>query len=498
MGNQPSKKSKKGGKDKDKDAGDNNALGDDTQSITTASDATTPQSSLSKGSASSNRTLKVSKMGGVGNDEGEDLEVGGTPTIAVSPPDNETRGVSSVRAVNGGASHSPTSTSGSLPATSSTDLPTTSVPASPSARTGVPAPLDIPATQTILANPTSGLPPQPGSATLGGSFSDTNMKLKSVDIDDMIQRLLDVGYTGKVSKSVCLKNTEITAICLAAREVFLNQPTLIELSPPVKIVGDVHGQYSDLIRLFEMCGFPPSANYLFLGDYVDRGKQSLETILLLLCYKVKYPENFFLLRGNHECANVTRVYGFYDECKRRCNIKVWKTFIDVFNCLPIAAIVASKIFCVHGGLSPSLNSMEDIRRIQRPTDVPDYGLLNDLLWSDPSDTALDWEDNERGVSFCFGKAIINDFLGRYDMDLICRAHMVVEDGYEFWNERTLVTVFSAPNYCGEFDNYGACMSVSDDLLCAFELLKPLDGPALRKEMTKAKRKSLQVPAPPGA
>lgn len=122
----------------------------------------------------------------------------------------------------------------------------------------------------------------------------------------MIQRLLDVGYTGKVSKSVCLKNTEITALCLAAREVFLSQPTLIELSPPVKIVGDVHGQYSDLIRLFEMCGFPPSANYLFLGDYVDRGKQSLETILLLLCYKVKFPENFFLLRGNHECANVTR------------------------------------------------------------------------------------------------------------------------------------------------------------------------------------------------
>ncbi|KZV77657.1 Metallo-dependent phosphatase [Peniophora sp. CONT] len=313
---------------------------------------------------------------------------------------------------------------------------------------------------------------------------------RSFDVDDMIQRLLDVGYTGKVSKSLCLKNVEIAQICAAAREVFLSQPTLIELSPPVKIVGDVHGQYSDLIRLFEMCGFPPSANYLFLGDYVDRGKQSLETILLLLCYKIKYPENFFLLRGNHECANVTRVYGFYDECKRRCNIKTWKSFIDVFNCLPIAAIVASKIFCVHGGLSPSLQTMEDIKALQRPTDVPDYGLLNDLLWSDPSDTAIDWEDNERGVSYCFGKAVINEFLVRYDMDLICRAHMVVEDGYEFWNDRTLVTVFSAPNYCGEFDNYGACMSVSEDLLCAFELLKPLDGPALRKEMTKAKRKSM--------
>ncbi|KAF8745544.1 hypothetical protein AX14_006867 [Amanita brunnescens Koide BX004] len=370
------------------------------------------------------------------------------------------------------------------PASTSTPTPTQPSP-HPSPHPSS-LPLDIP-TPTILSNSTS--PPIASTSSNGlqgeSAFKD---KLKQLDIDDMIQRLLDVGYTGKVSKSLCLKNTEVTAICLAARDVFLSQPTLVELSPPVKIVGDVHGQYSDLIRLFEMCGFPPSANYLFLGDYVDRGKQSLETILLLLCYKIKYPENFFLLRGNHECANVTRVYGFYDECKRRCNIKVWKTFIDVFNCLPIAAVVASKIFCVHGGLSPSLHSMEDIRRIQRPTDVPDYGLLNDLLWSDPSDTALDWEDNERGVSFCFGKAIINEFLVRYDMDLICRAHMVVEDGYEFWNDRTLVTVFSAPNYCGEFDNYGACMSVSEDLLCAFELLKPLDGAALRKEMTKAKRK----------
>jgi hypothetical protein len=131
-------------------------------------------------------------------------------------------------------------------------------------------------------------------------------KPRSLDVDDFIQRLLDVGYTGKVNKSLCLKNPEIVAICQAAREIFLSQPTLIELSPPVKIVGDVHGQYSDLIRLFEMCGFPPASNYLFLGDYVDRGKQSLETFLLLLCYKIKYPENFFLLRGNHECANVTR------------------------------------------------------------------------------------------------------------------------------------------------------------------------------------------------
>ncbi|OAQ66943.1 serine/threonine-protein phosphatase PP-Z [Pochonia chlamydosporia 170] len=317
-------------------------------------------------------------------------------------------------------------------------------------------------------------------------------EIKDMDLDDYIKRLLDAGYAGKVTKSVCLKNAEIVAICQRAREVFLSQPALLELDAPVKIVGDVHGQYTDLIRMFEMCGFPPMANYLFLGDYVDRGKMSLETILLLLCYKLKFPENFFLLRGNHECANVTRVYGFYDECKRRCNVKIWKTFIDCFNTLPIAAIVAGKIFCVHGGLSPALSHMDDIRNIARPTDVPDYGLLNDLLWSDPADMEQDWEANERGVSYCFGKRVITEFLAVHDFDLICRAHMVVEDGYEFFNDRVLVTVFSAPNYCGEFDNWGAVMSVSSELLCSFELLKPLDSSALKSHIKKGRNKRQQM------
>lgn len=285
--------------------------------------------------------------------------------------------------------------------------------------------------------------PAPGA--MGSSPGIGLSSLNSIDLDEMITRLLDAGYSAKVTKAVCLKNAEITAICTAVREVLLSQPALLELSAPVKIVGDIHGQYTDLIRMFEMCGFPPNANFLFLGDYVDRGKQSLETILLLMCYKLKFPENFFLLRGNHECANVTRVYGFYDECKRRCNIKIWKTFVDAFNCLPIAAIVANKIFCVHGGLSPSLSHMDDIRQIARPTDVPDYGLLNDLLWSDPADMEADWESNERGVSYCFGKKVIMEFLQRNDFDLVCRAHMVVEDGYEFFQDRILVTVFSAPN-----------------------------------------------------
>ncbi|KAK7694693.1 serine/threonine protein phosphatase Pzh1 [Cerrena zonata] len=481
MGQQQSKRSKKNGKDKEKEPA-------------TDASATPDNAAPDSNDATSQNPLRGTVQDNGHKDSELNGRQNGNPTINVSNPDGATTQLT------GSGSRPPGSDGSGTAAAHSTSTSPPSPPSSLPLAGAKPAPLDIPVTQTILSNATSpqGYPTPnstasfPGGESLSHNGGNSKARALQLDIDDMIQRLLDVGYTGKASKSLCIKNQEIVAICQAAREVFLSQPTLIELSPPVKIVGDVHGQYSDLIRLFEMCGFPPAANYLFLGDYVDRGKQSLETILLLLCYKIKYPENFFLLRGNHECANVTRVYGFYDECKRRCNIKMWKTFIDAFNCLPIAAIVASKIFCVHGGLSPSLHSMDDIKRIQRPTDVPDYGLLNDLLWSDPSDTAADWEDNERGVSYCFGKAIINDFLVRYDMDLICRAHMVVEDGYEFWNERTLVTVFSAPNYCGEFDNYGACMSVSEELLCAFELLKPLDGPALRKEMTKAKRKSMMA------
>ncbi|GMM46273.1 salt homeostasis regulator [Pichia kluyveri] len=311
-------------------------------------------------------------------------------------------------------------------------------------------------------------------------------KRYNINIEDFIQRLLDAGYSAKRTKSVCLKNSEIAMVCAVAREIFLSQPTLLELSAPVKIVGDVHGQYTDLIRIFSKCGFPPASNYLFLGDYVDRGKQSLETILLLLCYKIKFPENFFLLRGNHECAQITRQYGFYDECKRRTNLKTWKLFVDTFNTLPVAALVVGKIFCVHGGLSPVLNSMDEIRNIRRPTDVPDFGLLNDLLWSDPADSPNQWEDNERGVSYCFNKVAINNFLNKFQFDLVVRAHMVVEDGYEFFNDRSLVTIFSAPNYCGEFDNWGAVMGVSEELLCSFELLDPLDSVTLKNLMKKGR------------
>lgn len=290
------------------------------------------------------------------------------------------------------------------------------------------------------------------------------------NVDGIIQRLLEVRGS-RPGRNVSLSEAEIRGICLQSREIFLTQPMLLELEAPIKVCGDIHGQYYDLLRLFEYGGFPPEANYLFLGNYVD-GKQSLETICLLLAYKIKYPENFFLLRGNHECASINRINGFYNECKRRYNIRLWITFTDCFNCPPVVAIIDEKIFCCHGGLSPDLQSMEQIRRILRPTDVPDQGLFCDLLWADPDQAINGWGENDKGVSFTFGPEIVSKFLTKHDFDLICRSNEVVEDGYEFFAKRQLVTLFSAPNYRGEFDNSAAMMSIDESLMCSFQILKP--------------------------
>jgi serine/threonine-protein phosphatase PP1 catalytic subunit len=319
-------------------------------------------------------------------------------------------------------------------------------------------------------------------------------------IISITQRLL--GLRGSPPGTVAsLTEEEIKLLCQRVRPILLQQPMLLELEAPLKICGDIHGQYTDLLRLLEYGGFPPTANYLFLGDYVDRGKQSLETISLLLAYKIQYPENFFILRGNHEAAGINRIYGFYDECKRRYSIKLWKVFSDIFNCLPVSALVDEKILCMHGGLSPELRSLQQIANLPRPCDVPNVGLMCDLLWSDPdpkisvcikashNDRTHDffspkkntqfillfcqgWAENDRGVSFVFGADVVTNFLEDQDLDLLVRAHQVVEDGYEFFAGRRLVTLFSAPNYCGEFDNAGGMISVDENLMCTFQILKP--------------------------
>jgi len=306
---------------------------------------------------------------------------------------------------------------------------------------------------------------------------------EDIDIDEIIKKLypfenkpmsqrLKNEQIKLVSESNLLSEEELKYLCNKSIEIFMQESSFLELTAPIIICGDIHGQYRDLIRLFDFGGTPEKKQYLFLGDYVDRGKNSIECISLLLAYKIKFPKNIYLLRGNHESEMINRTYGFYDECKRRYNLRIWKNFSDCFNWLPITAIVNSRILCMHGGLSPDLKELNNLKQIVRPTEVPDQGLLCDLLWSDPDADAEDWAPNNRGISVLFNENLIEKAIDELDIDLICRAHQVVENGYEFFAQRQLVTVFSAPNYCGEFDNAGAFMTVNKDLMCGFKVLVP--------------------------
>ena len=295
-----------------------------------------------------------------------------------------------------------------------------------------------------------------------------------IDIDSILERLLSV-RGNKPGKTVDLKEEEIKFLIDKSMIIFKEQKMLIELEAPLRVCGDIHGQYYDLLRIFEHCGLPGEFNYLFLGDYVDRGKQSLETICLLLAYKIKYPLKVHLLRGNHESSVTNRIYGFYDECKRRYNVRLWRNFTELFNYLPVAALIDEKILCMHGGLSPDLRNLSSISEISRPTEIPDSGLLCDLLWSDPDKEVLDFDENDRGVSVVFGEKIVQEFNRKNDLDLIIRAHQVVDDGYEFFAQRQLITIFSAPNYCGEFDNSAGIMIINDALTCSLKVLRPVEN-----------------------
>ena len=295
-----------------------------------------------------------------------------------------------------------------------------------------------------------------------------------MNVDSIIEQLLSV-RGNKPGKQVELKEEEIKFLIDKSTQIIKDEKMLVELEAPLHVCGDIHGQYYDLLRIFEHCGYPGDYNYLFLGDYVYRGKQSLETVCLLLCYKIKFPNKVTLLRGNHESSVTNRIYGFYDECKRRYNVRLWRSFTDLFNFLPVAAIIDEKILCMHGGLSPELKNLQNIKDINRPTDIPDSGLLCDLLWSDPDKDIAEYDENDRGVSVIFGEKIVQDFNKKNDLDLIIRAHQVVDDGYEFFAQRQLITIFSAPNYCGEFDNSAGIMIIDESLTCSLKVLRPVEN-----------------------
>jgi serine/threonine-protein phosphatase PP1 catalytic subunit len=295
-----------------------------------------------------------------------------------------------------------------------------------------------------------------------------------------INHLLTFNNQQKLLKSVSNLRFNITAttICRLSADVsklFIAESNILTLSAPIFIYGDIHGQYCDLIRFLEMTGLPSKSKLLFLGDYVDRGKNSIEVLALLFSLKLQYPNHIYLLRGNHECPEINANYGFLQECKDRFGTEAYAVFEAVNKCLitlPIAAVINHKIFCVHGGISPHLTNLADITKINRMTNIPNDGLLCDLLWSDPKTDKKSWNTNDRGVSYTYNEAAINTFLTTNGLDLICRAHQAIQTGYKFFNGHKLITVFSAPNYCGVHGNDGAVLKISKDLECSFLIIKP--------------------------
>ena len=286
----------------------------------------------------------------------------------------------------------------------------------------------------------------------------------------MYNQLLEKGTLGDFD-SVDFELSDLEWLCDISIELLKKDPMLLRVEAPINIVGDIHGQYNDMIELvFSRDDIEP--RFLFLGDYVDRGSNSIETITYLLILKQIHPNDVFLLRGNHETYEISQLYGFYDECAMRYQTdSVWLKFNEVFEYLPIAAIVSDHIFCVHGGLSRELTDLKQIEELERPLVVPEEGLVTDLLWSDPDASVLWFGESERGTSFTYGKAVVDRFCQKHGFELICRGHQVVLEGFEFpfHPEQSVVTVFSAPNYCGDFGNRGAMMVISRDLRITFVL-----------------------------
>jgi serine/threonine-protein phosphatase PP1 catalytic subunit len=293
-----------------------------------------------------------------------------------------------------------------------------------------------------------------------------------VNIDYVIDKLWECVSHPK--QTVVLTRNEIKSTILAAKTIIAAQPVFLEIVPPVIVCGDTHGQFFDLLRIFSVCGDPGVTNYLFLGDYVDRGHSSVNTITLLLLYKIKYPENFFLLRGNHEASQMNLMYGFFDECRANYTKGIWKKFNELFDWLPISAMIDNRILCVHGGISPDLHSLAQLRDIKRPLEIPESGLECDLTWADPDTQCEEWGTSTRLTSYVFGDKPARRFLEDMGLDTIFRAHQAIAKGYEFPFEpwRGVLTLFSAPNYGGTFGNYGAVVTVEEDNRCTFSLFEP--------------------------
>lgn len=249
--------------------------------------------------------------------------------------------------------------------------------------------------------------------------------------------------------------------------------------PHPLVCGDVHGQFYDLIKLFEVAGGEPPANkFLFLGDYVDRGYFSLECYIYLLALKINYPQSVYLLRGNHECRHLTKHFTFKLECGYKYGTAAYDACMESFDALPLAAVVNQQFFCVHGGLSPKLTVPKDVNEIERFQETPKSGLMCDLLWTDPTEnfgveqegTGLFIENNARGCSFRYSYAAVCQFLQHNDLLAVIRGHEAQDAGYRLYRNAdksdfpALITLFSAPNYVDVYNNKAAIMKYDGQLM----------------------------------
>jgi serine/threonine-protein phosphatase 4 catalytic subunit len=290
---------------------------------------------------------------------------------------------------------------------------------------------------------------------------------------------MDVSFNTTLDKNIellkkceIIKESEVKELCEKAKEILFEESNVQYIEAPVTVCGDIHGQFDDLMELFKIGKFVPETNYLFMGDFVDRGFNSVETFLLLLAYKVRYPERITLIRGNHESRQITQVYGFYDECLRKYgSVNVWRYCTEVFDYISLAALIEGKIFCVHGGLSPQINSIDEIRNIDRKQEVPHDGIMCDLLWSDPDSEVVGFNVSLRGAGFLFGGNVVQAFNTTNNISLIARAHQLVMEGYKPMFDNSLVTIWSAPNYCYRCGNIASIMELDENLNQTFRIFE---------------------------